>query len=788
MRVWHMLMTMGYCAAIVTGCSPQPPQAQPDDRQPAPAAAPPAAAKPAAAPLRLLNHLEADGNGFYDDAERALLVAELQQRSPRLKDVVFDSDGDGKVSILEQSKGRDPLPLLVDREALLRDGRIPWTIDLFPEWIMSGHVQDDVAVGAVAQQPVRGILSNFQAVQADATRQPAKSGPRSGVEFAADSGQHLNLDGVRDARWNFRWTVFAFRLDGASGSGDTTTLLDINQGNGPYQSSPKITFRKGQGLQLQYIGGGADNGRDYRRLSAPGVVADGKTWNVLVCGIRQGNVFAALNGSELEADKPQPGRFSAPMVYDTKSIIGQKEKTNAGWAYDLLCMGQTEISEATVRKLSGWAAHRLGCQGLLPESHPCRQLRPILDEEDFPHRYLHDDARWAEWGASLKPKENVLTHAGQPRVEPQGFERVFYDDFRKYRIGLSTSGEGDLWMGFGFNTAVGMAAPLLEPGKKPDAYPYDAENRRQAIAIVKQSHNRWRGSAIYSVNDLGQGYTWEGPKVFRIRCMFPKTAPKDLNKGLFPAFWSYGTEWLFWRTSNRIECDWFEFEGADGSWFNGISTHYHYPHVKTDFVRNKDSYPRYKVYRTQMTEANTKVPGGIFLWDGNFHTWEFVVGRDTTTINVTIPEANGERWIELARCPTAPTYLERLALLLDYALKPDRGGPANREDFTIAAIEVLQTTEQVQALPQPFAARPVLNGQPVAGQVLTCQPNTNGIKDIRYYWFADGYPLTYGAANTLTLTPELAGARIRCLVKAVGARDMPEAWSDPVAIAPPAAN
>ncbi|MEX0854107.1 MAG: hypothetical protein WD036_12625, partial [Bauldia sp.] len=44
----------------------------------------------------------------------------------------------------------------------------------------------------------------------------------AGVAFAADSGQFLAMSGRRDARWDYRWTLLTFRIDGSSGSADTT--------------------------------------------------------------------------------------------------------------------------------------------------------------------------------------------------------------------------------------------------------------------------------------------------------------------------------------------------------------------------------------------------------------------------------------------------------------------------------------------------------------------------------------------------------------------------------------
>ena len=55
------------------------------------------------------------------------------------------------------------------------------------------------------------------------------------------------------------------------------------------------------------------------------------------------------------------------------------------------------------------------------------------------------------------------------------------------------------------------------------------------------------------------------------------------------------------------------------------------------------------------------------------------------------------------------------------------------------------------------------------GAVITCEANTEGITDHRYHWYANGYPLTYGASHTYKITRKSSGANIRCIVKALGA-------------------
>ena len=723
--------------------------------------------------------LDPDHNGLYDDGERLALVQALAALSPRISQPI-DPDGDGKITYAQQSAGDHPLSMLITREQLAASAtQIPWGIDVFPEWITTAYFQEDAPFGEVDQHPTRGTIPS-DATQAEADHRPRLAGRGQGVAFAENSGQHLDLPGQRYAHWNYRWCLLTFRIDGQSGRADQTQLLDINHGDGPNLSTPRIWYDHDAGLHVQYVGRQRD-GADRRVLVGDHVIADGQTWNVLVCGTRFGQVYASLNGVELTATRPQPPRFAGDLIgNDTRSFLGDPDaSSNAAWAYDALVFGLTEPTEAMVRKLTGWAAHRLDFADRLPQDHPYHDRRPVLDREDLPKRYVHDDERWTRWGQSLTA-ENTRGNSGGTRVEPRGFERVFYDDFRADRIDESYSGSGDLWQAPGFNTAVGIDAQLGSPHRQPDVYRHSRQRRLQQLAL-EQHRDRWYGSAFYSINDMGHGYTWSGPKVFRIRFQLPPLEKQDIA-GQFPAFWSYDPDFLFWRTANRIEVDWLELEGHATDWLNGIPSHIHYVHLKNPYVKNQERYKSYKVYGQHMTPQVTNLPDGFNPWDGKFHTWEFVVDHDTTYANITIYDRDGnERWVELFRGPTAEIYLRPLDLQLDYALKGKQHGEpgsGKTQQMLVDWIEVLQKTDQLAELPEAFRERPTLRGSVQAGQTVTCEPHLPGIRDVRYFWFADGYPLTWGPDATLKIGPEHEGKAIRCMVKAVGALDQPEAWTD----------
>ncbi|HEV7301568.1 MAG TPA: hypothetical protein VGN72_19545 [Tepidisphaeraceae bacterium] len=727
--------------------------------------------------------LDADGNGLYDDAERKQLIDVLQQNVPSIKGATFDADGDGKVTVLEQAQGRHPLTMTIGGELLKSGVQIPWAIDAFPEWITTAYVQEDVAEGTVAEHPTRGNQKRHGTQESEDSR-PRRAADRGGVEFAANTGQHLTAPGSRNAQWDYRWTLLTFRIDKNTGSANETVLLDLNKGDRSLRSSPKVWFDKQSGLHVQFVGRNK-GGLDRRIMVADNVVADGETWNVLACGMRYGQMYATVNGVELSTQEKQPPRFAGelPPGEGLLTHLGDARKTNMAWAYDALVFGLTEPSEAMVRKLTAWAAHRVGSQKLLPENHPYRAHRPTIDREDFPYRYLPNEEQRLAWIGKVKGDvEAKMVNAAGPRVEPEGFERAFYDDFRANRLSPSTSGEGDLWQGPGWNSSVGVDAPMLEPGRTPDVYPYDAEKQHQGVSVANDGGNM-RSGAIYTINNQGHGHTWRGPKIFRVRARFDKPLEgQGPPGGLFSGFWSYDNDFLFWRTANRIEIDYLEFDGMYPNYLNSFSTHLHYSHWRENIHALKPAgYPRAKGYGGELTEEKSKLPGGIYIWDGEFRTWEFVITEGTTYVNVTLADKDGkERWVEVYRIPTEPTYLERLDLHFNLALKGRRGGPAEgkRESYAADWIEVLQKTDQLQQVPAPFTAKPKLAGSVTAGSTITCEPNVEGVTDIRYFWYADGYPLTWGTDNTYKITEAEAGKSIRCMVKAVGALDKPEAWSD----------
>jgi hypothetical protein len=677
----------------------------------------------------------------------------------------------------------------IPADAASRSIGAAWSLDRFPELLMTGWFQQDAPEGPVRTLVARGMLPLVAKAAGDGSAGPVRAAAGGGVVFRENAGEHLAFDRVGDALASYRWGLIVFRIAGSTGTGKSLSLVTVNHDPRPGGHMPGVSFQKGVGIVVQWNGVIAGKGVTPFKLIARNLRDDGKTWNCLFFHRRHGRLFARLNGVDASGPTPSVLSFAAPRPEEVvTSRIGDPAAGGPAWAFDRILLGQSELSEATAAKIEADALWSLSRQDALPAGHPFRGSRPLVDQEDFPRRYRYDAAALKAWGDSLKSAPPGA-RMGRPRAVVEGFERVFYDDFRADSVGASAASpaEDRNWYGPGWNSAVGMDATMLSPDAALDVYEHDPSPPDPAVPgggtidlSLKFHGGGWKCGAIYSVNDAGQGRSWAGAKIFRARVKFPRydTVPG----GFFQGFWSYGLEALFWRTGERIEVDFWEADSRDGTYLNGGSSHVHkgmYPgrlgHLEQDAPRNK-------VFGGRMTGQATGLPAGLNFWDGQWHCWEFVVDDEETTFNVTVDKGAGEEWIELFRCRTPAEYRERLYLIFSQGLRKAFGEPDRdaKHSMLIGSVEVLQKTARLQSFTAPFTALPNLQGQAQVGEKLVCHAALPpSIIDVWYYWYADGYPRGYSPSPTYAVRPQDRGASIRCMVKAVGALGQPEAWTAP---------
>ncbi|HSI82740.1 MAG TPA: hypothetical protein VK970_03090 [Candidatus Methylacidiphilales bacterium] len=674
-----------------------------------------------------------------------------------------------------------------------------WTIDAFPEMIIQSLTQQSVAQpGPVTQVPLAGVLEmagQKPVAIAPVGSEPVKLADNGGIEFRANSSQRLCFKPESDALALYRWSLVIFRVDAAAGgTGNTATLVCVNDGAQPNGRSgywiPRLEFDKTDNSVVAMYCGMKKN-----QLKSPAnsVATNGK-WNVALTYRRHGRLFLRVNGQDCGQTSPTES-FSAARPEDkTESRIGNVKADAPGWALDGLWLGQSELSERVVEKMEAWALTRAAT--LPGGAAAAAGCKPVVDAEDFPHRYTFNHDRWAEWRAA-NTKEKRLAFQGQPveKVQPDRSKwvRVFLDDFRKpaevgagslnnTSIGDSTSDRDtgkQIWFAPGWNTAVGSKAICKDGNDRPfkDAYVLDpiAQTLTMRLYCLTPGKDgkpgKWASSQFTTVTDAGVGYSWAGPKGFRVRA---KVGP-DIAPGLFPCpLWFYGLEGLFWRTGERIEFDIIE---LDDDWDNYGGSHVHHGQYKGLFGHSAYDTMKRKTAPEAIHSlklAAGKNVAGINAWDGKFHTWEVWIEEKLTYIN-----CDG---IEIARVDTTPEYLERLYAFVDTSLKEEKGAnEAVSYDMVLDYIEGFAPPEAVSAVPgAPFTSRPKLQGTGEVGSTVTCEANITGVSDVWYYWHSGGYPRGFGRSKTYQILPDDKGAEIRCMVKAAGAKDQPESWTDPL--------
>jgi hypothetical protein len=656
----------------------------------------------------------------------------------------------------------------------------PWDLKSFPDMLATAFFQEDVSAGPVAVHKGRGIFP-LEASQPVENLRPEKIADR-GVVFSGARNLHLRFRNVKDSLRLYRWCLTVTRLSKPTGGRAVAQIVSVNDGSSAQNCHPKITLDGAAAeARLQACWhGAAERGTVKAFLNSDGFAFD--AWNINLTYRRNGRLFSSLNGVDSGyvndiVDWAWPSVEGGP-----ESIIGGKRSANTEWGYDCIVLGQGELTEAMVRKLEGWAAWRVARQGALPAGHPYRLSRPVVDAEDVGLGYRFDEAAWLRWGSALRGS-GTSARIGKPAEDRSDFQRVFYDaaGSKGPAASMLSSGSAPTWFAPGWNSAVGASAQLLPPTAKVKLYEQTAggaDGSGGVMTLSLKHQNKWFAPAIYTVNDAGQGHSWEGETIFRLRCRM--SSYDKVPGGFFPGFWSYALQPLFTRHLERIEIDFWELDGKNPIWLNGGSSHVHSASFPGVFGHLTKDAKRFKVWAGELTAARLGIEKDFTPWDGKWHTWEFAIEKEFTTLSVSVDKSGREEMIELYRCPTPVEYLERRYVIVNYALRLEDGEPDRSisHDLQIASFEVLQKAEKLGSFALPFIALPIILGTPRLGQSLKCEHGLSpGITDIWYYWYADGCPRLVSPSPVFKPEAEDLGKTLRCMVKAVGAKGQPEAWS-----------
>ncbi|MER8503650.1 MULTISPECIES: hypothetical protein [unclassified Mesorhizobium] len=633
-----------------------------------------------------------------------------------------------------------------------------WHPGLFPEMIVKSWFQEDLAEGEVSSWQSGGVKP-VAAVQAEPSLRPTKLPNSGGVLFKKDTKQALTWPVDKDAPYLHRWWLVIARCNSAvNADANNVSVLCVNGAEGgSVHRQPRVCFRPSAGAFVSQIDDGKIKSEEGQCST------DFGDWNVMV-GYRRGFVMqAVLNGVKTAG---QTIYALGPNRMKSQSFMGDvNNPMRADVAIDCVIIGQSELNDSQIDKLMGWGMWRVGRQSALPDDHPYRQSPPsAVDANDNPARYAFDTQAWASWAAVGKRTNQA--HRGQAAPDIGGYTTVFFDDFETNTIvddltGAQSSG----WFAPTHLTNIGGDAKAQRISKTPSSYIHDADSHTLSLRLV---HNKvWRTGAFSSVNNNGQGRWW-GKGIFEIRAKFPKlSAPRP---GFFPAFWAYGKEHLFWRTRNRLETDFWEYGGKDGTWIN-ISQHVHKPALAYLDPQIAAADVRRKIAGYPIDQANG-FPNAIDIYDGEFHTWYAQIEDDYTFFVI-----DG---YEVARCATTPELAAQKYIMVNLGFRSGKGGilpdPSETYDMVIDYIRVRQKESDLAKVPAGFGQLPELSGSASIGSTLSVQPNVPASL-LEYLWYRDGIPIIGETGAKYKINASDAGHRIRCQVRALSLLDQPEAWT-----------
>jgi beta-glucanase (GH16 family) len=384
------------------------------------------------------------------------------------------------------------------------------------------------------------------------------------------------------------------------------------------------------------------------------------------------------------------------------------------------------------------------------------------DENDQPARYAFNPRTWAAIA-----DETRFASRGKPAPPIGGYRTIFFDDFKTDTVVDDLTGApSSVWYAPTHLAGVGVDARAQRPRQLPSSYVHDAANHTLSLRLLYRKG--WKTGAFSSVNNNGQGRFW-GKGIFEIRAKLPRLpAPRP---GLFPAFWAYGREHLFWRTRNRLETDFWEYDGLDGSYIN-VTQHVHMPALRgydDPGILTKDV--RYKIAGYRLDRSND-FPRTIDIYDGEFHTWYAQIEDDYSCFVV-----DG---YEVARVPTTPELAAPKYIMVDFAYDKRKGrvtpDPTQTYDMVIDYIRVRQKESDLARIPSGFDALPMLSGRAVPGHTLSVITNTSA-RNIEYLWYRDGAPIVGEVGASYLLRADDSGHKIRCHVRALSLLNQPEAWT-----------
>lgn len=628
--------------------------------------------------------------------------------------------------------------------------------------IVTSWYQEDVAEGLVATWASGGIKPKT-ANQANAALQPTKLANRRGVMFSVGTTQNMQWATDSDAPNLHRWWIGIARCNTSLITGGNTVIVaNVNGASGGATNcQPAMYFLANTKLSSIISDSTAS------RFVSVDCSSDVETWNVLVGHRRNGIHHAWVNG--VAGTSVPHHSWSPNNSGGTLSFFGNWfSNSKSDMAIDCWITGQSELSDDQVDKLVAWGMWRCGRAADLSGTNPYKTALPVT--VDDPYRYYEwDSAAWDAWVASITTRYD---HRGEAAPAITGYSTVLFDDFINHSVVLDLAGEeSNIWFAPTWLNVVNVMASAQLPSATPTSYVHDAVNHTMSLRLLYSAG--WKSGAFMSVTKQGaQGRTWKGATIFEIKAKFRKNGVDGgfVAPGLFPAFWSYGIVHQMWRTRNRIETDFLEYD-HNGDFIN-TTQHVHSGHLLFSDPGVSTTNPSQGIADFYVrTATDPDISGTIDAYDGNYHIWYMQIEDDYTYVVL-----DGE---EMTRVATSQELSAEKYIMCNLAYStPSHGSAAlttDTYDMCIDYIRVRQKEVDLAVVPAEFTARATLSGTAMDGEALSVTPNTTG--QLTYRWYRDGVPLVGQILSAYTLTADDIGHKVRCHVQNFSYNTRPYSWT-----------
>lgn len=673
-----------------------------------------------------------------------------------------------KLSLRPQDAGRKkisgpaPTPFVIATSA--------WS-----EFVLSAWDYRTLSNGAVSSWAAATGVRARTATQATGANQPTKDA--DGVKITAGQTHFLTYAAETDAPYSHRMGIIIFKAAAAT-TGEQGLATICGYSGNAFHRQPYFRLNTGGTAETSvYDSGGA------KTLSQTFVVND---WNILVFYRRGGKAFQRLNGNA--ATPVSLGAWTPNNVAALCNIGYSVGAANKDVWIKTLQYWHGEFTDEAIALIEGaivW--DYLGSGSILANGHIAKGAAPpqSLADAQFPSLHIHPTTQWNAWKA-LSQATQVPNWGQSGTGSTVGLVPTFFDDFTSTTWGTDVATtDAAIWRGPSWATTIGVSATNAAGN---DATAFTQSGSEIRLRLYHNGSN-WVAPVLMTIDKNGRGRFWECGRIeWKQRAVVPTPADPP---ALRPALWGYDRDHLIFRTRNRLEYDFVEYDGGSTAGSNpgyvNTTVHSHAPTIDASVVGVSAEDNHKALGRNTSYNLNTGdgFPFTMDFWNGSNYWMAWVINPDGTFwMEVS---ANGTDWYRTFDMPALSTLLRPKNIIINNAVDTTNvviaGGapPSTSEvyDVFIDYVRVMEPESFLATVKDGFTAQPTISGTGTLGQTLTVVPNAASSTHLEYDWIDGlGRPLLGEVGSTHVVTSnDVATGAVRCRVTNYNHKARPYMWS-----------